>query len=179
MPALLPINEWQTARLLLRPLHVSDAPQLFELDSNPLVMHFLGNTTFQHVSQSEEIIQHIQRQYNQVGLGRWAVIRREDNRFLGWAGLKWVDPPEYGTIPYWDMGYRLLPAYWGQGLATEAAAAWVALARRYHITDRLLAGVHAENAGSQRVLHKLGFTEFDSQPYDAEPHLWLELDLTT
>jgi RimJ/RimL family protein N-acetyltransferase len=175
----LAFDEWSTARLRLRPFNIHDAPQLFELDANPLVMRFLGNTTFQEVSQSEAIIQNIRKQYQRNGLGRWAVFRKDDDCFLGWAGLKWVDPPEYGKTPYWDLGYRLLPEFWGQGIATEAASAWVDIARNNLPTTALWAGVHAQNTASQRVLQKLGFRVFDSQPYDGEPHFWLELDLTT
>ena len=54
-------------------------------------------------------------------------------------------------------GFRLAQPYWGQGLATEAASAWVRAAfDEYHI-HRLGAFVHPENVASIRVLEKLGF----------------------
>jgi len=61
---------------------------------------------------------------------------------------------EYGWI---DLGVRLAQSYWGKGLATEAASAWVRAAfSEFHI-DRLGAFVHPGNVVSIRVLEKLGF----------------------
>lgn len=61
---------------------------------------------------------------------------------------------EYG----WTyLGFRLAQSYWGKGLATEAASAWVRAAfDDFHI-DRLTSFVHPENVSSMRVLEKLGF----------------------
>jgi len=64
---------------------------------------------------------------------------------------------EYGWI---ELGFRSAQPYWGQGLATEAACAWVRAAfdgfhDDFHI-DQLTAIVHPENFASIRVLEKLG-----------------------
>ncbi len=61
---------------------------------------------------------------------------------------------EYGWI---DLGFRLAQPYWGQGLATEAAGAWVRAAFDHFHIDRLTPFVHPENVASIRVLEKLGF----------------------
>lgn len=57
------------------------------------------------------------------------------------------------------LGYMLAPAAWGRGYATEACAALVGHA--FETTDRpdIAAAVFAGNAGSLRVLGKLGFVE--------------------
>ena len=58
-----------------------------------------------------------------------------------------------------EIGYMLLPRYWGKGLASEAVAtvlAWVA----EHLDDEhVIAVTQAANAASLRLLARLGFAE--------------------
>ena len=62
----------------------------------------------------------------------------------------------YGLAGGTELGYRLYPAFWGRGLATEGARALIASAfERLHL-DRVVATTMAVNAGSWRVLEKCG-----------------------
>ena len=80
------------------------------------------------------------------------MLDRRLDRAIGDSGL--LELQEYGWI---DLGFRLAQPCWGKGLATEAASAWVRAAfDDFHI-DRLTSFVHPGNAGSIRVLEKLGF----------------------
>lgn len=55
-----------------------------------------------------------------------------------------------------DIGYTLHRAYWGRGLASEAAAALARIGFETLGLHRLWASCDARNLGSQRVLEKLG-----------------------
>src|SRR5713101_3849434 len=79
----------------------------------------------------------------------WGSQYRASDRGFGLLVLQ-----DYGWI---DLGFRLVQAYWGKGLATEAASAWVHVAFDELNFDRLTALVHPDNAPSIRVLAKLGF----------------------
>ncbi|MDQ1089266.1 RimJ/RimL family protein N-acetyltransferase [Siphonobacter sp. SORGH_AS 1065] len=72
----------QTPRLTLRDLEQKDALALFELDSNPEVMKFLGKPS-QSIEESQAMIEYIRAQYIQNGIGRWAVEHRETGAFMG------------------------------------------------------------------------------------------------
>ena len=89
--------------------------------------------------------------YRKHGFGRGACILKSTGEQIGFAGLKYLE--ELGEV---DVAYRLLPAYWGQGLATEAALASV----RYGFADlglkRIIGLVMPENIASVRVLEKTG-----------------------
>lgn len=65
-----------TERLVLRPLEMSDALSLFKLDSDPLVMKYLGNQPLTDISQVYTYLENIINQYTQNGIGRWAVIEK-------------------------------------------------------------------------------------------------------
>ena len=69
------------------------------------------------------------------------------------AGMRVRDSQE----PRYSVGYYLLPAFWGQGIATEAGQAVIKYAFERLEARSLFAGHHPENATSGRVLEKLGF----------------------
>ena len=83
--------------------------------------------------------------------GLWALHHRSTGRFVGYCG---VARGEDTGEP--ELMYALLPAWWGQGLGTEAAAAVVELADRS--LPELLATADPANVASLRILARLGFT---------------------
>jgi RimJ/RimL family protein N-acetyltransferase len=86
------------------------------------------------------------------GIAYWP-IQLYGSKEIGCCGLKPRDP---GRRIY-ELGFYLLPAYWGQGFAAEAGASVAAFAfTRLHATG-LFAGHHPENQGSRRTLEKIGF----------------------
>lgn len=154
-----PLAPFATARLLLRPLQLADAPGMYALDSDLAVHRYLGGvggTMVSTLAESEATIHYIQAQYAAVGIGRWAVIDQASGAFLGWAGLKLVAGPTNGQRDFFDLGYRLLPPYWGQGYATEAAQAWLQVGFEQLHLPRICAFADSANAASCRVLGKIG-----------------------
>jgi RimJ/RimL family protein N-acetyltransferase len=57
-----------------------------------------------------------------------------------------------------DIGYAYLPKYWSKGYAFEAALAMKQYAREVIGLKRMVAVVDPQNAGSIRLLEKLGMT---------------------
>jgi RimJ/RimL family protein N-acetyltransferase len=58
-----------------------------------------------------------------------------------------------------ELGYSIARSYWGKGLTTEAARAVLDLAFSAHNTlNRICARADTRNAGSLRVMEKLGMT---------------------
>ena len=86
------------------------------------------------------------------GFSKWVIVDRSTGRPIGDSGL--IELQKYGWV---NLGFRLAQPYWGKGLATEAAKAWVRAAFDELSLDRLTALVHPENAASIRVVAKLRF----------------------
>lgn len=68
-----------------------------------------------------------------------------------------------------DLGYRLMPAYWEMGLATESSRACLRYGFETLHLARIIGLVHPDNVQSVRVLEKCGMTfekmiEIESQP---------------
>lgn len=162
-------------RLLFRELSSDDAPLLFEMDSNPEVHRYLGNSPLQTLKEAESVIGFIQSQYKENGIGRWALIEKQSGEFLGWAGLKLVKEQINGQVNFYELGYRLMPKYWNKGYATEAANQLVNYAFETLKQKHLYAFVDPENNASIRVLEKSGFRNEGRFLYEGETHLWFHI----
>jgi len=136
----------------LRPFESGDVEAGFAWFGDPIVMRFTPTGPDTSIEQTKARLANYQEHQTEHGFSRWIVLERNLDRPIGDSGLLALQ--EYGWI---DLGFRLAQPYWGQGLATEAACAWVRTAfDDFHI-DRLAAFVHPENVASIRVLEKLGF----------------------
>lgn len=80
----------ETERLILRQLVPSDDIGMFELDSNPEVHKYLGNKPVTNIEECRSIIESVQKQYLENGIGRWAMIEKSSGNFTGWTGLKFI-----------------------------------------------------------------------------------------
>ena len=93
----------ETDRLILRDFLESDVEGMYELDSNPEVHRYLGNNPIKEINQIPPIIQFVRQQYEENGIGRWAVIEKKTNAFIGWSGLKLVKETRNQQNNYYDV----------------------------------------------------------------------------
>ena len=170
---------FDSARLHYRPLTTADTAGMFALDSDPAVHRYLGGIGGHMVTepaQSLDVIRYIQQQYAAVGIGRWAVVLRETNEFMGWAGLKLVAGPINGQRGFYDLGYRFLPRFWGQGFGFEAARAWLDYGFDELHLPRICAYADTSNVASRRILTKIGLREGPEFLVEGLPCAWYEVN---
>ena len=152
--------------MLLRRFTVEDAPLIFELNTQPDVLKYLHERTLTGVDDAETVIKEIiLPQYTLYGLGRLALVEKETGQFMGWCGLK-LRPELNNEV---DLGYRMHPAFWGRGLATEAAKACL----QYGFNEKGLAAItaraHVNNSASLNIIKKLDFQFVTSEMLDGCP----------
>lgn len=166
-----------TERLILRNLEAEDCEGMYQLDSDPEVHRYLGNNPIQTREQAAEVIQFVQQQYNERGIGRWAVIDKNSGEFLGWCGIKLILEAGYPRQNFYEVGYRFRREFWGRGYATEACLACRDWAFNNLEIDVLYGMANIDNAGSLNVLSKCGFQIVDRFIWEAEniPTEFLEL----
>ncbi|WP_136666500.1 GNAT family N-acetyltransferase [Flavobacterium sp. H122] len=163
----------ETERLILRPIEMNDAESLFLLESNPNVHKYLGNHPVKSLEESTAYIVSLQNQYKNNGIGRFAVILKESGEFIGWSGIKFITEEENKHINFYEIGYRLREEYWGKGFAYEAAKAWYDYAINELKVDTLYASAHIDNAGSRRILEKIGLKLKNEFIWNKEvPSVW-------
>lgn len=166
----------ETERLILREMISSDDEGMFKLDSNPEVHRFLGNKPVKHIDESRLMIQNLRKQYAENGIGRWAVIIKETNEFIGWSGIKLIKGSINNHQDFYELGYRFIQKHWGKGYATEAGLAFVDFAFNEMKAENLYAFADARNEGSRNILEKLGMCYVNSFEYEEEEHFWYSLE---
>src|SRR5262245_7262641 len=156
----------ETERLLLREFDEGDAAPFYLMGSDPAVIRYTGDPGggFTSVEHALEVLRSRPiADYRNYGYGRWACVFKASGEVIGFAGLKYL--PDLQEV---DLGYRLLPAYWGQGLATEACRAVLNYGRTRLGIERIIGLVDPENVASVRVLEKLGLTPAGQVEYQGK-----------
>lgn len=165
----------ETERLILREILPSDDSGMFELDSDAAVHRFVGNKPIKSMLEARQMIDFIRWQYQENGIGRWAVIEKESSNFVGWAGLKLVKDLTNKHIDFYDLGYRLIRKSWGQGYATEAANASLKYGFEQLGLEQIYSMCDAGNAASRKVLEKAGLKLIETFDLDGVPHYWFKI----
>lgn len=156
----------ETDRLILREMLLTDVDGMFAMESDPEVHKYLGNKPVTSKEQVVAVINFIRQQYIDNGIGRWAVIDKHTNDFIGWAGLKFITEVTNNHQNYYDLGYRLRKKYWMQGIATEAAKASLQYAFEQLKTHEVYAMADCDNIGSNTILKKLGLQFIEKFDFD-------------
>ncbi|MCP4443588.1 MAG: GNAT family N-acetyltransferase [Aureispira sp.] len=158
----------ETKRFILREIEEEDAQGFFDLDANPAVHKYLRNNPVTSLEQSKVMIKHVRKQYQENGIGRWAIIDKITNDFVGWTGLKLENNTVLNIQNYYDLGYRLKQEYWGKGIATETAIASLKYGFEQMGLSEIYAVAHTQNIASNAILQKLGFQLLRTfEDYDA------------
>lgn len=100
-------------------------------------------------------------------LAAWSrlIVTLDEPILAGEIGFK-APPSLAGSV---DVGYSIISAFRGRGLATEAVRAMVAWAFAQPLVERVTAETLPENLASQRVLEACGFVELER---DAQRRRW-------
>lgn len=139
-----------TPRLRLRPRTLADLEPIVEMDADPRVRRYIGGP-LDRVSHRAEVRRRIVEGRPEPHAS-WAIEWRDRPGFLGLCALSPSQEPGFTEI-----GWRLAHWHWGQGIASEAAAAVADRALGVLGIAPLLALINPENAASIRVAEKLGF----------------------
>lgn len=143
----------ETERLLLRPFKLEDIEPSYEMNLDPEVSRYTGDGGV--VSKEEikrRITENVFGDYENFGFGRFAVELKAENKFIGFAGLKYL--PDLKEV---DLGYRFMQAYWGKGIATEAAKVCIDYGFNTLQLNKIIGMTLPENVASMHVLKKLQF----------------------
>ncbi|MDN3674258.1 GNAT family N-acetyltransferase [Flavobacterium branchiarum] len=165
----------ETERLLLREFLSSDVEGMFQLDSNPNVHKYVGKKPVTHIDESHAYIEFVQQQYKDIGIGRWAVVLKETNTFIGWSGIKFITTTINNHQNFYEIGYRFIEEHWGKGYATEAGKAFINYAFNEMKVEAIYAYADAENSSSRNILEKLGLKYINAFMLDEEEEVWYEL----
>jgi RimJ/RimL family protein N-acetyltransferase len=138
-----------TERLVLRPPHDDDIPELAMLANNRRLASMLARMPHPYGEAEARAFVRSTREHRRSG-ATYAITLADSGAFVGCAGL---DMRSEGL----ELGYWIGEPYWRHGYATEAAHALVDLAFRATTVDALNVSCRVINPASRRVIHKCGF----------------------
>jgi len=144
-------HEPDTPRLRFRRFTPDDLHALAAIRSDPDVMKYVGPGRAESIDQVQAKLEKVNAHWDLHAFGYWALIDRASGNLAGWCGLSYLEDTE--DI---EIGYGLAKAYWGKGLATEAAAAVMKYGFVQLRLDRIVAVAYPENIPSQVIMKKLG-----------------------
>lgn len=153
----------KTKRLILRPWKKEDLEPLSLMNVDSHTMEFLFNplTLEESKARLEVYIRHIQDH----GWGLWAVSVPGVSDFIGWIGL-WSIGFDAHFTPAVEVGWRLLPEFWGQGYATEGAEASLQYGFNILKLDEIVSITVPPNVRSKRVMEKIGMHTDPKDDFD-------------
>ena len=133
----------------MREFDNSDYLDFFNLNSDPEVLKYTGDSPFLSLSDAQYFLSNYS-DYRINGFGRWAVISKDSGNFLGWCGLKLNEEELI------DLGFRFFQREWGKGYATESANATLNYGFSKLDLDEIIGRSSAANKASISVLEKIG-----------------------
>jgi ribosomal-protein-alanine N-acetyltransferase len=142
----------RTDRLTFGVWRDTDVALASALWKDPDVMRFLGGPY-----SDAQVRARLQREIDNDatdGVQYWPLFLAATGEHVGCCGLK----PHDRAQRHFEIGFHLLPRFWGQGYASEAARAVMRWGFEELGATRLFAGHHPQNDASRTLLERLGFT---------------------
>lgn len=145
----------ETTRLLMRPFALSDMEALHRLWSDPLVRRYLWDDEIISLETAQAAIEGSIEDFQQRDFGFWTLSFKDDPQPIGFGGLRSFKNEQSGADAI-EILYGLAPEYWGRGLATEAAQAFLRYGFEELGLENIYAGADPPNEASFRVMERLG-----------------------
>jgi RimJ/RimL family protein N-acetyltransferase len=178
----------ESPRLLMRPFTAADARPYAAIITDPEVMSHMGAgrryrakralaNALAKVSPAEARwdLRRIQRQWERLGWGEWAVEERETGALIGRVGFK-HHPDFSADASKVEIGWLLAREAWGRGYATEAATMALDEGMARLGLDRVISICIPSNRRSLSVMQKLGMSEAGRTRWKGLDVIWTVTD---
>ena len=141
-----------TERLLLRPMQMRDAADMFEYSKDPLVAQHVLWDAHQSIHQTRAYLRYVLRQYKLGAPSSMCIVEKASGKVIGTIGFMWVQPENRSC----EVGYSLSRAHWNKGYMTEALEALLEFGFQDLRMNRIEAQHEVDNPASGRVMTKVG-----------------------
>jgi len=160
----------ETARLTLRPLQLEDFEPFASFVRDPDAGRFVGGPQVRSVAWRNFMT--MAGAWHLQGVSMFSVLLKETGEWIGRVG-PWYPDGWPGT----EVGWGIVPRFWGRGFATEAASATMDYAFDTLGWDEVIHTIDPRNAASIKVARKLGAEDRGPgrlpAPYDSAPvRIW-------
>ena len=142
----------KTDRLQLKPITQSDIDFMQELEARPETYKYDWGTALSTDKIERSCLWFIENSQSlpHEGAVRWIVVCNDVK--IGEVHVNCVSADNHE----WEIGWHLLPEYWGKGFASEAVTAVIKYAFAYFKIHRLIALCCTENTNSVALAERVG-----------------------
>lgn len=144
----------ETSRLIIRPIELEDAQNIFEYAKNPNVSKYTmwenHKTIDDSIGYIKDYIHYNYQRKIPEPLG--ITLKSNPDKVIGTIGFFWV-ASQYKSM---ELAYAIGEEHWGQGLVAEAALKVVQYCRDEFAPQRIQARCKSENTASAKVMEKIG-----------------------
>jgi RimJ/RimL family protein N-acetyltransferase len=161
----------RTRRLRLTPFTRDDVAFLHQLWTDAAVRRFLWDDRVIDRDEATAVVEASLDSFRQHGFGMWVVHAKPDDAPIGFCGLRHFGEPPDDV----EVLYGMLPAYWGRGLATEAARV-VLRAGFDRGLPRIFAGADPPNVASIQVMKRLGMCFAETRVIDGRDATYFAIE---
>lgn len=142
----------ETPRLILRPMTMKDAGDIYHYSKDPQVaLHVLWDA-HENIQQTRAYIRYVLRQYKNGEPSSFAIEEKASRKVIGTIGYMWINQENLSS----EVGYSLSRAHWNRGYMTEALNAVIDYGFEHLLLNRIEAQHETANPASGRVMEKAG-----------------------
>lgn len=138
-------------RLVFIPFEAKDFGNYFKLYSNEKVMEMITGRPLTEKEAREKFSNMLETNKLYPEIGWYSIQRKEDREFIGLGKIVMTTEHEA------EIGYALLPGFWGKGYASEISEKLINHSRSIEDIHSLIAIIDPENKASKRILEKGNF----------------------
>lgn len=158
-------------RLIFSHYTAADFDDYLQLVSNADVMKMITGRPLLESETRDRFEKMLKVNLEIPEIGHFKVSLRTDGNFVGHSKLEMTKENEA------EIGYVLMPEYWGKGLGNEIAQTLINHGKEVPGIDNFLAIIDPENTASKRILEKQGFQwDYDGE-YIGLPAVYYKLKL--
>lgn len=148
-----PVQE--TERLILRPLKMRDAQDMYAYARDPEVSRHVLWEAHRSIRDTRAFLRSAIRQYRNGFPGSYAIVWKASGRMIGTIGFMWINR-DYRSA---EVGYSLNRDYWNRGVMTEALRAVIAYGFDGLALNRIEAQHECDNPASGQVMAHVGMRQ--------------------
>jgi [ribosomal protein S5]-alanine N-acetyltransferase len=146
----------ETDRLIIRDHIEEDIESVHNLLSDEKAMHYLPDIKTNTLDESKQNLYEAIKESHLESRTKYffAIIERTTDKYIGEIGYTVIIDSSEGKVV--NLGYFILPMYWGKGFVTETAKAVADYAFNSGNVIKIETGCVKENVGSEWVMKKVG-----------------------
>jgi [ribosomal protein S5]-alanine N-acetyltransferase len=160
-----PFPELETERLRLVRFSKKHFERMFEMRRHDEVMRYIERPRPAHIGEMDAFLEHHDSLINAGDGISWVVEIKSDGLLAGNVGF-WRMKKEHHRA---ELGYMMLPEYWGKGIMSEALDAVLRYAFEVMKLHSIEADINPQNLASSKILERHGFTR---EAYFRENFYW-------